>query len=73
MATPERTRRYLSSSPFQRPAEEPAAVYEMGERVTHDTYGLGRVIGLENGVAVNVDFGSFAKRIKLPTKKMMSL
>ena len=73
MATPARPRRHLTSSPFKPPVEEEIVVYAVGERVTHDTYGLGRIIGLENGVAVNVDFGSFTKRINLPSKKLFPL
>ena len=73
MATPARSRRYLSSSPFKPPVEEPVVIYEIGERVTHDTYGLGRIIGLENGIAVSIDFGSFTKRINLPSKKLFPL
>ena len=73
MATSARSRRHLSSSPFKPPVEEPVVVYEVGERVTHDTYGLGRIIGLENGIAVSIDFGSFTKRIKLPSSKLFAL
>ncbi|MBC7595286.1 MAG: hypothetical protein H7288_15325 [Kineosporiaceae bacterium] len=73
MATPARSRRHLSSSPFKPPVEEPVVIYEIGERVTHDTYGLGRIIGLENGIAVSIDFGSFTKRINLPSKKLFPL
>ena len=73
MATPARPRRHLSSSPFAPPVEEEVVVYAVGERVTHDTYGLGRIIGLENGIAVSVDFGSFTKRINLPSKKLFPL
>lgn len=73
MATPARSRRHLSSSPFKPPVEEPVVVYEIGERVTHDTYGLGRVVGLEGNIAVSIDFGVHTKRINLPSKKLFGL
>ncbi|GAB3957811.1 hypothetical protein GCM10028832_15270 [Streptomyces sparsus] len=45
----------------------------MGNRVTHDVHGLGRVIGIEDEVAVLVDFGSLQKRITTPYSKMTKL
>lgn len=45
----------------------------MGNRVTHDVYGLGRVTGVEEGVAVIVDFGSLQKRIMSPYTKLTNL
>ncbi|AJT68276.2 hypothetical protein T261_6666 [Streptomyces lydicus] len=45
----------------------------MGDRVTHDVYGLGRVTGIEEGVAVLVDFGSVQHRIMSPYGKLNGL
>jgi len=45
----------------------------VGDRVTHDMYGLGRVIGIEQGIAVLVDFGSAQERILSPYSKMNKL
>ncbi len=45
----------------------------MGDQVTHDMYGLGRVIGIEDGIAVLVDFGSVQERILSPYAKMSKL
>ncbi|CUM39736.1 hypothetical protein BN2537_8437 [Streptomyces venezuelae] len=45
----------------------------MGDQVTHDMYGLGRVIGIEDGVAALVDFGSLQERILSPYSKMSKL
>ncbi|GGX74009.1 hypothetical protein GCM10010358_30480 [Streptomyces minutiscleroticus] len=45
----------------------------MGDRVTHDVYGLGRVIGVEDGIAVLVDFSSAQERILSPYAKMSKL
>ena len=45
----------------------------MGDQVTHDVYGLGRVIGIEEGIAALVDFGSARMRILSPYAKMTKL
>lgn len=45
----------------------------MGDQVTHDVYGLGRVIGIEDGIATLVDFGSAQVRILSPYAKMTKL
>ncbi len=45
----------------------------MGDQVTHDKYGLGRVVGVEGESAVLVDFGSHQLRIKTPCAKLMRL
>jgi len=41
--------------------------------VVHDTYGLGRVIGVETDIALAVDFGSCHVRIVLPCAKLAKL
>ena len=51
-------RRVLPSSPFAPPA--PAAAHEaltVGDRVTHDRLGLGRVVRVGDDEGVVVDFG----------------
>jgi hypothetical protein len=46
----------------------------VGDRVSHDRYGLGTVIGTEDGdAAVLVDFGSKVVRIALPSTKLVKL
>jgi len=45
----------------------------MSDRVSHDRYGLGTVVGTENGTAVLVDFGPKVLRVALPTTKMVKL
>ncbi|GAA3383450.1 hypothetical protein GCM10017750_53740 [Streptomyces racemochromogenes] len=44
----------------------------MGDRVSHDQHGLGRVIGVEEE-AVLVDFGSVRMRVLSPYGKMSVL
>jgi hypothetical protein len=69
------TRRALAGSPFNQP---PAVVavesYSVSDRVNHDRYGLGTVVGTEaGGVAVLVDFGPKVVRVALPSTKMVKL
>ena len=45
----------------------------MHEQVTHDTYGLGRVIGVEDDTALVIDFGSRQVRIATPCAKLTKL
>jgi hypothetical protein len=50
------------------------ASYAMSDRVSHDRYGLGTVVGAENGnAAVLVNFGPKVLRVALPTTKMVKL
>jgi len=66
-------RRYLPTSPFKPPPEEPPAEqYELHDLVTHDKYGLGRVILVESG-AVVVDFATRKMRIPSPFARMTKL
>jgi len=43
------------------------------DQVTHDRFGLGRVIGVEGDVAVLVDFGAQQARITSPFAKLTKL
>ncbi|MEU7938495.1 hypothetical protein [Microbispora bryophytorum] len=45
----------------------------MNDQVTHDRYGLGVVLEVEDGVAVLVDFRSQQERITAPFKKLHKL
>ncbi|WP_405139544.1 hypothetical protein OG589_23445 [Sphaerisporangium sp. NBC_01403] len=45
----------------------------MQDLVTHDKYGLGRVIGVEDDIAVLVDFGPQQERILAPYAKLTKL
>jgi len=70
------SRRVLPGSPFNKPpvAAPPMETYSISDRVSHDRYGLGRVIGLEEGgTAVLVDFGSGVRRVSLPSAKLIRL
>jgi hypothetical protein len=68
------TRRYLPGSPFNVPVvEEPAETYEPGDLVTHDKYGLGSVLEVEDQSDVLVDFGPRRVRVALPCAKLFKL
>src|SRR5690349_18482099 len=60
-------RRYLPSSPFKPPPEAPPVEqFELDDLVTHEKYGLGRVILVEGDTAVVVDFAPRKVRITAP-------
>jgi hypothetical protein len=65
-------RRHLPGSPFN---VKPAPVVErfaVEDRVSHDKYGLGRVVA-EEDAAVIVDFGAQQIRIASPFDKLTKL
>jgi len=67
-------RRYLPGSPFNAPvAEEPADSYELRDLVSHDKYGLGSVLDVEDQDAVIVDFRTHRRRITLPCASLIKL
>ena len=68
------TRRYLPGSPFKPPAPPPPAeTFAVHDQVTHDKYGLGVILGVEDGIAVLVDFGPQQLRIPVPCAKLTKL
>jgi hypothetical protein len=67
-------RRYLPSSPFKPPPEAPPVErYELDDLVTHEKYGLGRVVLVEGDTAVVVDFAPRKVRILTPFARMVKL
>jgi hypothetical protein len=68
-----RHRRYLPSSPFKPPPEVPVEQFELDDLVTHDKYGLGRVILVEGDTAVVVDFTPRKVRVMAPFARMIKL
>ncbi len=65
-------RRHLASSPFQPDPEPVIEKFECGDLVSHDSYGMGRVVGAEAD-AVTVDFRTQTVRITSPFHKMSKL
>ena len=73
MTKPRAAKRHLPSSPFKAPVVPPSKLFAVGNRVTHDVYGMGRVTSVDDGISVLVDFGSVQKRIASPYAKMTGL
>jgi hypothetical protein len=67
------SKRHLPTSPFKARVTPVPKDFAVGDQVTHDMYGLGRVIGVEGAIAVLVDFGSAQQRILSPYAKMTKL
>jgi hypothetical protein len=64
----------LPGSPFNAPVpEEHAESYEPRDLVSHDKYGLGKVLDVEGQTAIVVDFGTHRRRITLPCAKLVKL
>ncbi len=72
MTTPPARRRHLASSPFQPHPEPVIERFEHGDLVSHDSYGMGRVVGVEAD-AVTVDFRTQKVRIPRPFQKLALL
>ena len=70
MSTP--VRRHLATSPFRPDPEPTIELYALDDLVSHDSYGMGRVIQVETA-AVTVDFRTQTVRIKSPFSKMSRL
>jgi hypothetical protein len=67
-------RRFLPTSPFNNmPASPPVERFDVQDQVTHDSYGLGRVLQVEDDVAVIVAFGSRRMWIAWPYAKLTKL
>jgi transcription elongation factor GreA-like protein len=53
--------------------DSPVETFAVGALVTHDKYGLGNVIGVEDEAAILVDFGTHRLRLPLPCAKLSKL
>jgi hypothetical protein len=68
------SRRYFPTSPFKPPpAPPPADVFAVQDQVTHDKYGLGRVMSIEDGTSVVIDFHTHRVRILTPYARLTKL
>ncbi|WP_298891316.1 hypothetical protein [uncultured Serinicoccus sp.] len=65
-------RRHLASSPFEPRVEPEIEHFELHDRVSHQAFGLGRVVGTEDE-AVTVNFGARTMRIVSPFPKLEKL
>ena len=75
MSKPPRSqgRRHLATSPFKPPPEQTIETFLLSDLVSHDQFGLGSVVGVEEGVAVLVNFGDRHERIASPYTKLTKL
>ena len=73
MTKPAVPKRHLPTSPFKAAVTPTLERFAVGDRVNHDTYGLGLVTAVEEDVAVLVDFGESQQRIPSPFSKMSHL
>jgi hypothetical protein len=69
MTTSAGPRRHLATSPFQPDPEPTIEQYAINDLVSHDSYGMGRVIQVEP-TAVTVDFRPQRVRVVSPFRKM---
>ena len=68
------SRRFLPGSPFNAvPVDTPIEQFTVLDQVTHDKYGLGRVVLVEDDDAVIVSFGSRKGRIFSPFAALTKL
>jgi len=68
------TRRFHPTSPFRAPpVAPPAEEFAVQDQVTHDKYGLGRVISVQDDDALVIDFGARRVRITMPCAKLTKL
>jgi hypothetical protein len=67
-------RRFLPTSPFKpQPATPPAEQFAVQDQVTHDKYGLGRVMSVEDDTALVIDFRTGQVRITTPCAELTKL
>jgi len=70
--SPGAKRRHLASSPFKPDPEPVIEEFTVGDRVSHDSYGLGRVTAV-HASGVTVDFGDQTLHIRSPFSGMSPL
>jgi hypothetical protein len=68
------SRRHLATSPFAPPSQpSQGEAFTERDRVSHDRYGLGRIVRVEGATAVIVDFGDARVRVQAPFVKLTKL
>lgn len=77
MSTPRTSRpSHLASSPFNKSRDEQAAKHPpvaVGDRVSHDRWGLGRAVKADGPHAVIVDFGGQLRRVAFDSPRLERL
>jgi hypothetical protein len=68
------SRRLLPTSPFgPPPPAPPPEQFAEQDQVTHDKYGLGRVVSIQDDGTLVIDFGPRRMRITMPCAKLAKL
>ena len=71
---PAAPRRHLPTSPFNNKVGAEAVQYEVDDWVSHDRYGLGRVLSVDGTQTVVVDFrGGTVLTVGLPSSKLSKI
>ena len=71
---PAATRRFLPTTPIKPPPPAgPVEQFAVQDQVTHDKYGLGRVVSVEDDTALVIDFRTHRVRITTPCAKLTKL
>lgn len=65
-------KRVLATSPFRDQPQQATPVYEVGDRVTHDGRGLGRVVRVD-GDRIEVTFGTQTVSLPVTNTKLHQL
>jgi hypothetical protein len=64
----------MPTSPFGAlPLSLPAEQFAVHDQVTHDKYGLGRVISVDDDTLLIIDFGPRRVRVTMPCAKLTKL
>jgi hypothetical protein len=64
----------LPTSPFGAPpVTPPAEQFAVQDQVTHEKYGLGRVISIEDDTSMIIEFGSRRVQVTTPCAKLTRL
>ncbi|WP_104820563.1 hypothetical protein [Kitasatospora sp. MMS16-BH015] len=66
-------RHSLPTSPFKAQPVAAIETYEVGDRVSHDRHGLGRIVSVDGTAAVIVSFGEQRLRCASPFSKLVKL
>lgn len=66
-------RRLLPTSPFGVAPAPPIEQFAEKDQVTHDKYGLGRVISIQDDGTLVIDFGACHVRVTMPCAKLTKL
>ena len=66
--------RPLPTSPFTRTAPRELPRFSVGDRLTHDSYGLGRVLVVHDASFITIDFGgNVIRRLPVSSRGLVKI